>query len=96
METMVYINLPQSGRRMAISIQRLMQMFMYLPLHTHPQSHMSLKTYFKIFDRGGKGRNILLCYLTVGTVTFDCSELILSQKFVTIRGRNVIQLSYNL
>ena len=82
MERMVYINLPQSDRRMVISIQRLMQMLMHLPSHTLP-----LPNFFnKLIMRPVR-------YLTVGMVTADCSELIPSQKFVTIHDLNAVQLS---
>jgi hypothetical protein len=78
---------------MVISIQRLMHMFLHLPSHTS-LGHICLKkTYFKICDRYGKGQNILLHYLTVGTVTVDCLELIPLQKFVTACGCDAVQLS---
>jgi hypothetical protein len=90
---MVYINLPQSDRRMVISIQRLMQMLMHLPSHTLPLPNFFNKLIMRPDTGLGMVKTSYCGYLVVGMVTADCSELIPSQKFVTIRDLNAVQLS---
>jgi hypothetical protein len=90
-ERMVYINLPQSDRRMEISIQRLMQILVHLPSHTLPPPYFFDKLIMRPVTSLGRIKTSYYRYLTVGMVTAGWSELIPSQKFVTTRDLNGVQ-----
>ena len=68
-------------------------MLMHLPSHTLPLPYILNKLIMRPVTGLGRVKTSYCRYLTVGMVTADCSELIPSQKSVTIRDLNAVQLS---